>query len=602
MRTMRGRYRSSADRPDDDVPAEPLRVQLGQFRRLLRFLRPYRGWFILAFVGVVVAAGLGLVFPRIMGDLVDTALGETATTLSLDRIALALLAVFAVQALFNYLRIYGMAIVGEGVVADLRKAVYARVVQLPVPFFDERRTGEITSRLTSDAAVIQSSVSTALAQALSLAITLVGGVILMLVISPLLSLAVLAFLPIVIIGAAVFGRWLNRISTTFQDRVAEANAIAEESIAGIRVVKWFTAEPDVVSRYDEAIRSSYEVARRRARIRALFIPFITFVGFSTLALVLWVGGRLVLNGTLTAGELVSFLLYTLVVAGAIGAFTGLYSQLQEALGASRRIFELLGEPAEVAEPDEPVHLVERPGSVEVAGVSFSYPGRDSQVLIGVDLTVAPGEMVALVGPSGSGKSTLTQLVARFYDVDTGMVLVDGVDVRAQPLDELRAQMAAVPQEVQLFSGSIAENLRVAVPEATDDELTAAARTANAHDFIMSFPDGYDTIVGERGVQLSGGQRQRVASARAVLADPAILILDEATSSLDAEAEALVQDALDRLMEGRTTIVIAHRLSTVRAADRLVVLVDGEIVEQGSHDDLVAAGGVYASLSRRQLVG
>jgi subfamily B ATP-binding cassette protein MsbA len=336
-------------------------------------------------------------------------------------------------------------------------------------------------------------------------------------------------------------------------------------------------------------------------VRALFIPFITFVGFGTLALVLWVGGRLVLAGDLSPGELVSFLLYTLVVAGAIGAFTGLYSQLQEALGASRRIFEILGEPLEAPRAAKPVQLATRPGSVEFVGVSFGYPGRDIEVISGIDLVVDPGAVVALVGPSGSGKSTLTQLVARFYDPTSGVVLIDGLDARDQDLDDMRSHLAAVPQEVQLFSGSIAENLRVAKPTATDAELTAAAVAANAHDFITAFPDGYDTVVGERGVQLSGGQRQRVAIARALLADPRILILDEATSSLDAESEALVQDALEHLMQGRTTIVIAHRLSTVRAADRLVVVVDGRVAEEGTHDELMERSGVYASLSERQLI-
>jgi subfamily B ATP-binding cassette protein MsbA len=575
--------------------------QLGQLTKLFGMLRPYRRWLVLAVIGVVVAASLGLVFPRIMGGLVDTALGADGTTSTLDRLGLLLFGVFLVQGAFNYVRIYALAVVGEGVVADLRRAVYDRIVRLPVPFFDGRRTGEITSRLTSDAVVVQSTVSSSAAQALSQGITLVGGVVLLVVISPVLSLTVLIFLPAVIIAAAVFGRRLRRISTSFQDEIAEANALADESIASIRVIKWFTAEDDAVSRYDGAIRRSYSVALRRAKLRALFVPFVTFIAFGTLAVVLWVGGRLVLNGDLTPGELVSFLLYTLIVAGAIGTFTGLYSELQEALGASQRIFELLDEPVEVPQRTAPVVPPVREGSVLFERVSFSYPGRDIEVLYGIDLAIAPGETVALVGPSGAGKSTLTQLIPRFYDISSGEVLVDGVDVRLQDLSELRRAMAAVPQEVQLFSGTIAENLQVGRPAATDDELVAAAETANAHDFISAFPDGYDTVVGERGVQLSGGQRQRIAIARAVLADPRILILDEATSSLDSESEALVQDALDRLMADRTTIVIAHRLSTVRAADRIVVVAAGSIAEEGTHDELVAAGGLYTQLSANQLI-
>jgi subfamily B ATP-binding cassette protein MsbA len=599
MRAMRAmgapRRRSGGDEPE----TPPLRDQLGQFRRLFTFLRPYRKWLALAFIGVVVASLLGLVFPRIMGGLVDSALGEDGTTATLDRIALLLLAVFVVQGAFSYLRIYGLAVVGEGVVADLRRTVFARIVRLPVPFFDARRTGEITSRLTSDAAVIQATVSTSVAQAFSQGITLIGGIVLMIVLSPLLSLTVLTFLPVVIIAAAIFGRRLNRISTSYQDEMATANAFADEAIASIRVVKWFTAEEETAAQYDRAIRSSYAVALRRARLRALFVPFVTFVGFGTLALVLWVGGRLVLAERLTPGELVSFLLYTLIVAGAIGTFTGLYSQIQEALGASRRIFELLEENVET--PRTPAVVPTRDGSVRFAGVGFRYEERDVDVVSGIDLAVSPGEVVALVGPSGAGKSTLTQLLARFYDPTEGAVLVDGVDARDQDLDDLRQQMAAVPQEVLLFSGTIAENLRVARPGAGDVELVEAATAANAHEFIETFPDGYETIVGERGVRLSGGQRQRIAIARALLADPRILILDEATSSLDAEAEALVQGALDRLMVGRTTIVIAHRLSTVRAADRLAVMVDGRLVEEGTHDDLMTTGGVYAALYARQLV-
>ena len=591
---MRGRRRGGSD-------AEPVRFtrdQVSQLRRLFGFIKPYRKWLAISALGVAISAALGLVFPRIMGTLVDSAL-DGADTSNLDTIALILVGVFALQAGFNFLRIYALGVVGEGVVADLRRSVFARIVMLPVSFVDGRKTGEITSRLTSDVAVVQSTVSSVVAQALFQGISMVGGVVLLVILSPLLSLAVLTFLPFIIIGGSFFGRRLSRVSTEFQDEVATANAFADESISSMRVVKWFTAERPATDRYDSDIRRSYAIAIRRTKLRAVFVPFVTFLGFGTLAVVLWVGGRQVIDGTLTVGELVTFLLYTLVVAGAIGAFTGLYSQLQEALGASRRIFELLDEDPEVAEVEHPV-TPERVGSVRFEGVDFTYPGRDIEVLSGIDLAVEPGEVVALVGPSGAGKSTLVQLIPRFYDPTAGRVLIDGVDVREQSLASLRATMAAVPQEVQLFSGTVAENLRIGRPDAADSDLEDACRAANAHDFIVGFPDGYRTIVGERGIKLSGGQRQRVAIARALLADPRILILDEATSSLDSESEGLVQAALERLMEGRTTLVIAHRLSTVRDADRLLVVSDGAIVEQGTHDELIEANGLYTRLTEAQL--
>ncbi len=577
------------------------RSELAQVRRLFAFARPYRKRISAATVAVAFASGLGLVFPRIMGDLVDSALGEVgrADTSQLDRFAVILVLVFLAQAGFNFLRTYWLAIAGEGVVADLREAVFDRVVRLGVPFFDQRKTGEITSRLTSDAAVVQNTVSTAVAQALAQTITLIGSVILLFLLSPRLSLTVLVFVPLVIIAAAVFGRFLRRISTEFQDRLAEANSLAEEAIASVRVVKWFGAEDETARLYDHHIRQSYDVAVRRARVRAIFVPTVTFVMFSTLSLVLWQGGRQVIAGNLTAGNLVTFLLYTLTVAGAIGTFTGLYAQLQEALGASKRIFELIDEPPEVASSA----VASSPpgaGTITFEDVSFAYAERTGRVLRDVNLDVRPGEVVALVGPSGAGKTTLVQLVPRFYDATAGRVLVDGVDVREQDIGELRARMAAVPQEVELFSGTIAENLRVARADAGDQDLIEACIAANADEFISAFPDGYETVVGERGIKLSGGQRQRVAIARALLADPSILILDEATSSLDAESEGLVQDALEVLMRGRTTIVIAHRLSTVRRADRLIVLAEGRIVEEGTHDELLAEGRLYAELYGRQL--
>lgn len=587
-------------RPNLDEPRQALdRAAFEQLSRLAPFVRPYRRYLVVALVGVVFASSLGLVYPQVLGNLVDTALRPEADESNLDLIAVVLLGVFALQAGFNAVRIYYLNLMGEAVVADLRKATYSHLMTLPVRFFDNRKTGEITSRLTSDVAVLQGTVSTALAQALAQGMTFIGGVILMFVSSTRLSLIVLSFLPLAIVSAAIFGRRLRNISTEFQDRVADANSNAEEAIAANRVVKWFTSERAEIDRYAGAVDESYRVARRRARLLAWFTPSVTFVGFGTLAVVFWVGGRQVLAGEMSAGDLVTFLLYTVTVAGAISTFTGLYSQLQTSLGASKRIFELMDEETDLIEPTQPVSLEAIKGRVTFENVAFSYDDRNSAVLTDVDFDVLPGETVALVGPSGAGKSTVVQLIPRFYDPDGGSVRLDGVDLRDLWIAELRRHMAAVPQETQLFSGTIAENLRVGKADASDIEIEQAAIAANADEFIMGFPDRYDTVVGERGVKLSGGQRQRVAIARALLKDPRVLILDEATSSLDTESESLVQEALERLMKGRTTFVIAHRLSTVRDVDRIFVIDQGRIVQEGSHDQLLGQGGLYADLYARQ---
>ncbi len=600
MVTRGRRPRRSAGDPEDRT--QVLRLsELGRLRRLLAFVRPYRKRMALAITAVVIASAMGLVFPLVVGRLVDSALAESAAgdTGTINRIALGLLGVFAVQAVFNYIQQYQLAAVGEGVVADLRTRLYSHLMLLSVKFFEDRKTGEITSRLTSDVAVVQSTVSQSIAQVASQTLTLVGGVILLFVTSARLSATVLVILPLLVASARFFGGRLERLSTAFQDRVAEANAVAEEAISGIRVVQWFGAEGALVEKYSTTIASSYRLALRRAKLRALFVPAIQFSVFATISLVLWFGGRLVLAGDMTGGDLVTFLLYTFTVAGAIGTFTGLYSQLQEALGSSRRIFEMLDEVSDIVEPAEPISLPPVRGEVRFEDVSFAYSQRAGEVLSGVTLTAAPGEVVALVGPSGAGKSTLVQLIPRFYDPTGGHITIDGADIRRLGLVDLRNLMAAVPQDTHLFSGTIAENIRLGKAGADDEEVRSAALAANAHEFVESFPDGYETVVGERGVKLSGGQRQRVAIARALLKDPRILILDEATSALDSESEAVVQDALAVLMKGRTTFVIAHRLATVRSADRIVVFDEGRVVETGTHDQLVAAGGLYADLARRQ---
>ena len=583
------RHERSASKPAD----------LQQFRRLLQFVRPYRWQLTLGILATAISSGLSLLVPQFFGRFFDAFIAGQSFS-RLNQVVLVLLGIFLVQAVFNFGRTYLISLVGEGVVADMRRALYRHLVSLPLRFFELRKTGELTSRLTSDVAVVQGAVSQALVQAVNQGVLLLGSVALLFVTNLRLTLLMLAVVPLVVLAAAFFGRQLRRISTLFQDKVAEANARAEEALVGIRVVKSFTAERLEAEHYGELVGASYRVALRRAVFRALFVAGIFLAMFSAVSLVLWYGGRLVVAGELSPGNLVTFLLYTFFVAGAVGAMTGLYSQFQEALGATQRIFDLLDEKSDVLEPASSKPLGSAKGHVRFEQVSFRYGDRgEAWVLEGIALEANPGEVTALVGPSGAGKSTLVSLIPRFYDPDEGVIRLDGHDLRELELQELRRHIGIVPQETQLFSGTIKENIRYGKPGSSDAEVVQAAKAANAHDFILGFPDGYATIVGERGVKLSGGQRQRVAIARALLKNPRILILDEATSSLDSESEALVQAALETLMQGRTTFVIAHRLSTIRNADRILVLSDGRIVQQGSHSELMRAPGLYRDLYETQ---
>jgi ATP-binding cassette, subfamily B, bacterial MsbA len=511
-----------------------------------------------------------------------------------------LIAAFLVQALLNAAQTYLLSWVGEHVVSDLRTNVYQHLLTLPLAFFEGRRTGEITSRLTADAATVQGVVSGTLANSAQQTLQLVAGVVIIFITNWKLSLLMLAVVPVVIVAAAYFGRRLRKISTGVQDKVAEANAAAEEAIAGIRVVQSFTAERVEEQRYRQGIAASLQAAIERAKVRAAFGPSVTFAIFSAISTVLWFGGRLVLAGELSVGQLSAFLLYTFGVAGSIGAFTGIFTQIQEALGASKRIFELLDTNSTLKTTTKPQILTNIVGAVRFAGVSFRYGDRgNTNILENISLDVAPGEVIAVVGPSGAGKTTLVSLLPRFYDVSSGSIYIDGIDITALELQHLRQNIGVVPQETLLFSGDVLQNIRYGRPDASDAEVVAAAKAANADGFISQFPQGYQTAVGERGVKLSGGQRQRIAIARAILKNPRILVLDEATSALDSESEALVQEALERLMRQRTTFVIAHRLSTVRNADRIVVLDRGQVVEVGQHEVLLAKAGLYADLYERQ---
>ncbi|WP_018467118.1 ABC transporter ATP-binding protein [Calidithermus timidus] len=575
----------------------PSRRDLGQLRRLLAYTRPYRWGLVVAGLASLVSTAFNLIFPQVVGRLINASFLE-ANLARLDQLLFVLLGVFAGQAVFSGVQSYLVARAGEGVVADLRKSLYAHLLTLSPRFFERNKTGDITSRLTSDIATVQAVVSSTLVQLFTQPLVLVSTLLILFLTNWKLTALILAVVPVVILAAIFLGRMIRRVSKEFQDRVAEANARAEETLSGIRVVQSFTAEGLEAKRYSELIGNSFRVALRRALLGAVLNPVVFFAIFAALGLVLWYGGRLVVLKEISPGQLFTFVLYTFNIAATVGTFTGIFTQIQSALGASSRIFELLDERPDLVEAVQPRPLERVQGWVRFQDVRFGY-GERGEVLRGVSLEARPGQVVAIVGPSGAGKSTLVALIPRFYDVTGGSIAIDGLDVREVALRELRSHIGIVPQETLLFSGSIAENIGYGRPGASEAEIVAAAKAANAHDFISAFPEGYGTLVGERGVRLSGGQRQRIAIARALLKDPRILILDEATSSLDSESEMLVQEALETLMRGRTTFVIAHRLSTVRRADVIVVLEAGRVVQQGTHEELLAMGGLYRDLYELQ---
>ena len=545
---------------------------------------------------------LALAFPLVVSTLLDAAFVKRDSDL-LNRIALGLLLLFATTAVLNYVQTYWLSATGERAVAGLRRELFGKLLEQPPGFFADRRTGELTSRLTADIGLLQGILSHQLAEGARQILALTGGITILTLMQPRLMLTALGIVPLVVGSAMYFGKRLKRITTGVQDELAESTAVAEEAFTQIRVVQGFAREPLERERYGDRIARVINVALKRARVRALFFGAITFTTFTGVTAVLWTGGRLVLSGDLTPGEMVSFLLYTVSIAAAIGALASFFTAYQEAVGAAERVFDLIEQPAAIADPPHPTALpVPVRGEVEFRSVTFRYRENDAlspPTLAEFSLRIAPGEVVALVGPSGAGKTTVASLLPRFWDVEEGAILLDGVDIRELRLRELREAVGVVPQEPTLFSGTIRENIAYGRPDASDRDVEHAARVANAHDFIVALPDGYHARVGERGVKLSGGQRQRIAIARAVLKDPAVLVLDEATSSLDTESERLVEAALERLQVGRSTLIIAHRLSTVQRADRLVVLDHGRIVEEGSHGTLLRQGGIYSRLFQMQ---
>ncbi|MCC7542133.1 MAG: ATP-binding cassette domain-containing protein [Deltaproteobacteria bacterium] len=567
--------------------------------RLLALARPERGALVAGTAALVIASGASLVYPQAIRWLLDEALGRRDVHI-IDRTALVMSAVLTVQAVATALRYKLFTSAGERVVARLRAQLYEAIVRQEIAFFDARRTGELTSRLASDTQVVQNAVSVNISMLLRNAATAFGGVALLVWTSPRLAALMLAVVPPVAIGAVLWGRVLRKLSKRVQDALADASHVAEESLGGIRTVRAFGAEPLERRRYDAANDRSLLLAIKRVDVGASFVGIVMLAALGAGSLVLWYGGRLVIAGDLSVGSLTSFLVYTLLVATSVGALSDLWIQLARATGSAERIFEILDR-APAMPLEGGLRPAEARGEVRFDHVRFRYPARpDVEVLGGIDLALSPGETVAIVGASGAGKSTLAALLTRLYDPTEGRVLLDGHDLRDLDPSWLHRVIGVVPQEPTLFSTSIADNVRYGRPDATDAEVESACRSSHAHEFVARQPDGYATLVGERGIALSGGQRQRVAIARALLQDPRVLVLDEATSALDAESEHLVQEALERLAVGRTVLVIAHRLSTVMNADRVVVLDEGRVAETGDHRSLLERGGLYKRLVERQL--
>ena len=575
------------------------KVGLRNLTGIFRFMLPYKGIFLLGLLALALSSLILLAFPHLAGELLDVASGKGAYFDSIGQVATALLLILFVQGIFSFVRVYTFSIVSERGMADVRQAVYGKVIWLPMSFFDSRRVGEVMSRLTSDVATLQDTFSYVLAELLRQVLTLVFGIGIIFYLAPTLTAFMLITIPVLVVSALVFGKYIRKLSKKTQDKLANANVVVEESLHSIAMVKAFTNEVFELNRYTRAVSEVVQVAIHSSRYRGFFISFVIFALFGGIVAVGWFGASLVQSGQLTVGELFSFIFYTSFIGFSIAGLGDIYTQLQRSVGASERIQEIL---SLEDESNDPRDVVKCRGEIEFSGIRFAYPSRkDFIVLRDLNFVVQPGEKVALVGKSGSGKSTIINLLLRLYPLNEGRILVDGIPVDQYNLTAYRKNIGVVPQEVILFGGTISENIRYGKPGATDEEVREAAQQANALEFIESFPEKFDTLVGDRGVKLSGGQRQRIAIARAILKDPAILILDEATSSLDAHSEFLVQEALEKLMAGRTSIIIAHRLSTIKKVDRIFVIHEGSLAEMGSHEELSGLdNGIYNNLLQLQL--
>ena len=589
---------------DDDESMRPKRLdreQLKEAVKIFSFIKPYRWSLIIGVFLLFLSSLVFMIFPYLFGQMVDIAQGNSDFEFNLRDMTFILFIILGIQGFVSYFRILLFAQVSEKGIADVRRAVYTQMISLPITFFEKNMVGELISRLTNDVEKLYAAFSITLAELMRQVIILVVGITLLFITTWKLALIMLATFPVIVIGAIFFGRQIRRLSKERQEELAKTNVILSETTQNIQVVKSFTNEHYEVKRYGQAMTDTVAIALKFARGRALFATFIVTFLFGALFFIILRAAMLVQSGDLTAGELISFVAYTAFIGGAIAGLGNFYTQLLGAIGATERIRDILGAVPELNAGKKGNTVNRFQGEVSFKKVAFRYPTRtDVPVLKEVDLKLSPGEKIALVGPSGSGKSTIIQLLLRMYAIEGGEILVDGKPIDTYDLSAYRSQFALVPQEVLLFGGTIRENILYGRPDASESDIKTAAIQSNCQEFIDIFPEGMETIVGERGVKLSGGQRQRIAIARAILKDPAILLLDEATSSLDAESEKEVQEALDKLMENRSSIIIAHRLATIREVDRIYVIDGGKIVETGTHIELVdKKEGVYASLAKLQ---